>query len=109
MHIFFDITQPIDSTFFFLSYDDSPADGDYRVLDVDYDRLAVVYSCTQLAFLKYELGWILTREPLVDQAVVNKAVINTGLGKRMIPRLRESGLLTPLVVDASSCNLGTTL
>ena len=38
---------------------------------MDYDRLAVVYSCTQLAFLKYELGWILTRDPVVNQSVVS--------------------------------------
>ena len=48
-----------------------PTDGDYRVLDVDYDRLAVVYSCTQLSFLKYELGWILTRDPMVNQSLVS--------------------------------------
>ena len=49
-----------------------PTDGDYRVLDVDYDRLAVVYSCTQLSFLKYELGWILTRDPMVNQSLVSR-------------------------------------
>ena len=32
---------------------------------------------------------------------------STGLGKRWVPRLRESRLLTP--GGASSCNLGTTL
>ena len=47
-------------------------DGDYRVIDVDYDRYAVVYSCTQLLFLKYELGWILTRDPMVNQSLVSE-------------------------------------
>ena len=49
-------------------------DGDYRVMDVDYDRYAVVYSCTQLLFLKYELGWILTRDPMVNQSLVSEIV-----------------------------------
>ena len=49
-------------------------DGDYRVIDVDYDRYAVVYSCTQLLFLKYELGWILTRDAMVNQSLVSEIV-----------------------------------
>ena len=51
-------------------FDTSPIDGDYRVIDVDYDKFAVVYSCTQLLFLKYELGWILTRDQIVNQSLV---------------------------------------
>ena len=56
--------------FLFPSFDTSPFDGDYRVIDVDYDRYAVVYSCTQFLFVKYELGWILTREPTVNTSLV---------------------------------------
>ena len=58
----------------FFRFDTSPVDGDYRVIDVDYDRYAVVYSCTQLLFLKYELGWILTRDPMVNQSLVSEIV-----------------------------------
>ena len=53
------------------------------MLDVDYDRLAVVYSCTQLAFLKYELGWILTRDPVVNQSVVSRNDTFTGCLSRL--------------------------
>ena len=50
---------------------------------MDYDRLAVVYSCTQLAFLKYELGWILTRDPVVNQSVVSRNDTFTGCLSRL--------------------------
>ena len=73
--------HPLQSTL--SSFDSNPADGDYRVLDVDYDRLAVVYSCTQLAFLKFELGWILTRDPVVNQSVVSRNDIFTGCLSRL--------------------------
>ena len=53
------------------SFDTSPFDGDYRVIDVDYDRYAVVYSCTQYLFVKFELGWILTRDPVVNTSLVS--------------------------------------
>ena len=53
-------------------FDTSPIDGDYRVIDVDYDKFVVVYSCTQLLFLKYELAWILTRDQIVNQSLVRE-------------------------------------
>ena len=49
----------------------SPVDGDYEILDTDYDSYAVVYSCSQFLFFKYELGWILTREANVSQDLVS--------------------------------------
>ena len=52
-------------------FDTSPTDGDYRVIDVDYERFAVVYSCTQLLFFKLELGWILTRRPNVNASLID--------------------------------------
>ena len=61
------------------------------MLDVDYDRVAAVYSCTNLTILnldflssfiplpfspsiyfKFELGWIWTREINVNQSVVSR-------------------------------------
>ncbi len=40
----------------------SPAPGDYRVLEVDYDELVVVYSCGQVGpFGIAEGGWVMTR------------------------------------------------
>ena len=58
----------------------SPVDGDYQVLEVDYESYVVVYSCSQILFFKYELGWILTRAPKVSQELVStfymKAEIN---------------------------------
>ena len=59
----------------FFRFDTSPLDGDYRVIDVDYDRYAVVYSCTQLLFLKFELGWILTRDQMVNQSLVSNGML----------------------------------
>ena len=49
----------------------SPVDGDYQVLEVDYASYVVVYSCSQILFFKYELGWILTREPTVSEELVS--------------------------------------
>ena len=49
----------------------SPVDGDYQVLEVDYASYVVVYSCSQILFFKYELGWILTRAPKVSQELVS--------------------------------------
>ena len=59
----------------FFRFNTSPLDGDYRVIDVDYDKFAVVYSCTQLLFLKYELGWILTRDQIVNQSLVCAVIL----------------------------------
>ena len=55
---------------FHLRFPTSPVDGDYEILDTDYDSYAVVYSCSQFLFFKYELGWILTREAKVSEDVV---------------------------------------
>ena len=49
----------------------SPVDGDYQVLEVGYDSYVVVYSCSQILFFKYELGWILTRAPKVPDELVS--------------------------------------
>ena len=49
----------------------SPVDGDYQVLEVDYASYVVVYSCSQILFFKYELGWILTRAPKVSGELVS--------------------------------------
>ena len=41
------------------------------MLEVDYESYVVVYSCSQILFFKYELGWILTRAPEVSQEIVS--------------------------------------
>ena len=46
-------------------------DGDYRVLDTDYENWAAIYSCKNILLFKYEFGWILTREPTLNQTYVS--------------------------------------
>ena len=53
----------------------SPVDGDYQVLEVDYASHAVVYSCSQILFFKYELGWILTRAPKMSEELVRALIL----------------------------------
>lgn len=36
--------------------------ADYQIFDTDYTKYAIVYSCTNLLFAKYELVWIMSRE-----------------------------------------------
>lgn len=36
--------------------------ADYQIFDTDYKNFAIVYSCTNLLFAKYELIWIMSRE-----------------------------------------------
>lgn len=36
--------------------------ADYEVLDTDYDNYAVVYSCFNLYFARWDLGWVLVRD-----------------------------------------------
>ena len=53
-------------------YDINPrARGTHKVIDVDYDTSAVIYSCSQVGTMKYELGWILTRDPIVNHTLVS--------------------------------------
>ena len=64
-----------------------PVDGDYWVLGTDYTTYTVVYSCSQVGFLKLELGWVLTREE--NGAAAEAAVSWSGPGwqfnSRFIP------------------------
>ena len=49
-------------------------DGDYRVLDTDYENYSVVYSCSQsFIFIKTEYIWILTRDPKPAASVISTA------------------------------------
>ena len=59
--------------YFCFRYDINPrVGGTHKVLHVDYDHIAVIYSCSQVATMKYELGWILTRDPLASPTLVSK-------------------------------------
>lgn len=40
--------------------------GDYQVLDTDYDNYAIVYSCLNLYLARWDLGWVLVRDPRFD-------------------------------------------
>lgn len=46
--------------------------ADYQIFDTDYDKYAIVYSCTNLVFAKYELIWIMSRETEMDKDMLEK-------------------------------------
>ena len=46
--------------------------GDYRVVDTDYTSYSLVYSCNDFIFAKYELVWIISREPVMKQETLTK-------------------------------------
>ena len=48
------------------------ARGTHTVIDVEYDTSAVIYYCSQVGTMKYELGWILTRDPIANHTLVSK-------------------------------------
>lgn len=37
--------------------------GDYRIVKTDFRNFSVVYSCMQYLFMKFELVWVLVRDP----------------------------------------------
>jgi apolipoprotein D and lipocalin family protein len=47
--------------------------GDYRVADTDYKNYAIVYSCTEIFFGKFYFAWILSRTPVLPQALLDNA------------------------------------
>ncbi len=38
-------------------------EGDYRIMDTDFDNYSIVYGCSNLIFWKFELAWVLFRNP----------------------------------------------
>ena len=56
--------------------------GDYRVLETDYENYSVVYSCTNLAFVKFEYVWLLTRNAVLSDDLKTRA---QNLVKERIP------------------------
>lgn len=48
--------------------------GNYQVIDTDYESFSLVYSCTNALFWKIEYSWILSRTPQLDQSKLNSLV-----------------------------------
>jgi len=37
--------------------------GDYRIVKTDFKNYSIVYSCSQYFFMKFELVWVIVRDP----------------------------------------------
>jgi len=62
-----------------VSFSNTGAVGDYRVVETDYDTYTLIFSCRDLAHIVYaEFAWILTRDPKPDPAIVQR--LKTKLG-----------------------------
>merc|ERR1711973_382996 len=53
-----------------------PVDGDYWILETDYENYSIVYSCVDylIGLIHFEFAWILTREPNANPALVEHGV-----------------------------------
>jgi len=49
--------------------------ADYQIFDTDYKNFAIVYSCTNLLFAKYELIWIMSRQPEMDKNILENLTV----------------------------------
>ncbi|XP_057366281.1 apolipoprotein D-like [Daphnia carinata] len=52
----------------------APADAPYWVLGTDYDKYAVVWSCTSRGFFNSQIAWILTRDQFPSTTTINTAL-----------------------------------
>ena len=50
----------------------SPVAGDYEVLETDYESYAAVWSCVSLGLFHQEIGYLLTRDQVPSEELVNK-------------------------------------
>lgn len=49
--------------------------ADYQIFDTDYKKFAIVYSCTNLLFAKYELIWIMSRETQMTEDMLENLTV----------------------------------
>ena len=56
-----------------LTFTEQPC-GDYKVLSTDYEGYTLIYSCGGLGFSSLQVGWILTRSPNYDPAIVEELI-----------------------------------
>lgn len=59
-----------------VDFPQSPVDGDYWILDTDYENFSIVYSCVDYIFglIHFEFAWVLAREQNMDPALIQQAV-----------------------------------
>ncbi len=58
---------------------EAPYDGNYLVLDTDFETFSAVYTCDNYGPLKSEIGWILTRIPDPEESTVLAPIFSIGL------------------------------
>ncbi|XP_059490319.1 apolipoprotein D-like [Neocloeon triangulifer] len=80
-----------------VTFPTSGSEGDYWILDTDYDTFSVVWSCSTSGDQSVQFSWILTREiepSAATLAVIDSVVAANGLASEKY-----------LVVDQTNCPL----
>ncbi|CDW86007.1 apolipoprotein d [Stylonychia lemnae] len=68
-------------------------EGDYRVIETDYENYSLVYSCEQFSKeVKFEAAWILSRTPIMAQETQDKL---TNLLQTQVPDYDLTFLVQP--------------
>jgi apolipoprotein D and lipocalin family protein len=68
-------------------------EGNYQVLDTDYNTYSLVYSCSKFLILKFEYAWLLSRSRTLPAKEIDRLEKKFG-----------QGIVDQLVTVSQSCD-----